>query len=100
MRASSDLLTESAVCSSRTWVRDGERRDYSGDHMLVECPDDVIVLDMEEVSSGLEDLVRYSMEVSPQVRPKALAGTWTDHVDAPEAARATLGRMLRSATEM
>ena len=42
-------------------------------------------LELEEVSSGLEDLVRYSMEASPQVRPKALAGTWTDHVDVPEA---------------
>ena len=40
---------------------------------------------MEEVSSGLEDLVRYSMEASPQVGPKALAGTWTDHVNVPEA---------------
>ena len=40
---------------------------------------------MEEVSSGLEDLVRHSMEASPQVRPKALADTWTDHVDVPEA---------------
>ena len=68
--------------------------------MLVECLDDVIVLDMEEVSSGLEDLVRYSMEVSPQVGPKALAGTWTDHGDVPGAARATLGRMLRGRTGM
>ena len=68
--------------------------------MLVECLDDVIVLDMEEVSSGLEDLVRHSMEVSPQVGPKALAGTWTDHVDVPEAARSTLGPMLRGRTEM
>jgi len=68
--------------------------------MLVECLDDVIVLDMEEVSSRLEDLVRYSMEASPRVRPKALAGTWTDHVDVPEAARATLGRMLRGGTGM
>ncbi|MDE2796160.1 MAG: hypothetical protein OXL34_15190 [Gemmatimonadota bacterium] len=42
-------------------------------------------LDVEKVSSRLENLVRYSMEASPQVGPKALAGTWTDHVDVPEA---------------
>ena len=42
-------------------------------------------LDMEEVSSGLEDLVRHSVEASPQVGPKALASTWTDHADVPEA---------------
>ena len=42
-------------------------------------------LDVQEVSSRMEDLVPYSMKASPQVEPKALASTWADHVDVPEA---------------
>ncbi len=72
---------------------DDHRSGFAASHRLPSA------LDMEDVSARLEDLVRYAVEASPQVRPKALAGTWTDHVDVPEAARATLGRMLRDGTE-
>ena len=58
---------------------DNHRAGVAADHRLASA------LDVEEVSSRLEDLVPYSMEASPQVEPKALAGTWTDHVDVPEA---------------
>lgn len=42
-------------------------------------------LGVQEVSSGLEGLVRHSMDASTQVGPKALVGTATDDVDVPEA---------------
>ena len=47
---------------------DNHRSGVAANHRLPSA------LEMEEVSSGLEDLVRYSMEASPQVGPKALAG--------------------------
>ena len=58
---------------------DNHRSGVTADHRLASA------LDVQEVSSRLEDLVRYSMEASPQVEPKALAGTRTDPVDLPEA---------------
>ena len=58
---------------------DDHRSGMAADHRLASA------LDVQEVSSRLEDLVRYSMEASPQVESEVLAGTWTDHVDVPEA---------------
>lgn len=45
----------------------------AADHRLVPA------LDVQEVSFSLEDLVRYSMEASPQVEPKALANSPRPH---------------------
>ena len=58
---------------------DNHRSGMAADHRLASA------LDVQEVSSRLEDLVRYSMKASPQVEPKALASTWADHVNVPEA---------------
>ena len=58
---------------------DNHRSGMAADHRLASA------LDVQEVSSRLEDLVPYSMEASPQVESEVLAGTWTDHVDVPEA---------------
>ena len=58
---------------------DDHRSGVAADHRLAPA------LDVQEVSSGLEDLVRYAMEARPQVESEVLAGTWADHVDVPEA---------------